>query len=524
MKLKSLIAGLLLASAFVGCGGEKGQEQKNETPTKKLEGAMISEKQKEFTVFGVFLGKAFDGELPVFKKAQELTNIKLKGVASKNQSDEVQSFNLMVSSGKIPDIIAYELTEMLEKFGVEGGLIPLEDLIDKNAPNIKKFWEENPRYKKDAVAANGHIYMIPNYNDYYNLSCSQGYYIRKDWLKKLGLEEPKTVEELYTVLKAFKEQDPNGNGKQDEVPLFLRGNVNRKLIMALTDIFKAEVTWYEKDNQPAFGPVQPEYKEAMKELAKWYKEGLIDQELFTRGLSSRDYMLSNDLGGFTNDWFASTGSYNKKLENVIPGFNFSVILPPEYKGNKQTTFARPTYMGGWGIGYTAKDPASIVKYFDFWYSEEGRRLWNFGIEGDTYTMVDGKPQYTDKVLKNPEGKNPLAVIRETGAQYRLGMFQDAENEKQWADKEAVEAMELYVNNGVIKSPMPVLKYTKEEMQELLKIEAQLRNITEEMAQIWILGIKDVDAEWDSYIKRLNDVGLEKSQKIQKKAYERFMAQ
>ena len=519
MRLRNILAGLLIAFSFIGC---TEKEKKVEGPIRKLEGAVITEQPKEFTIFGIFLGKAFDGELPVYKKAFDLTNVRLVGTASKNQSEEVQAFNLMLSSGIIPDIIAYELTDDLEKLGIDGGLIPLEDLIDKHAPNIKKFWAENPRYKKDAIAADGHIYMIPNYNDYFNLSCSQGYYIRKDWLKKLGLKEPKTVDELYVVLKAFKEQDPNGNGKKDEVPLFLRANINRKIMMALTDIFKAQFTWYEKNGEPVFGPAEPEYREAMKNLAKWYKEGLIDQELFTRGLSSRDYMLSNNLGGFTNDWFASTGSYNEKLSGVIEGFDFSVMLPPEHNGNKKTSHARPTYMGGWGISYKAKDPETIIKYFDFWYSEEGRRLWNFGVEGDTYTMVDGKPLFTDKVLKNPEGKNALAVIRETGAQYRLGMFQDAENEKQWASDITVEAMDMYMNNDVIQEPMPILKYTKAEMKELLKIETQLRNVSEEMAQIWLLGVQDVEKDWNEYIERLNEIGLERSKEIQKTAYERFM--
>ena len=179
-------------------------------------------------------------------------------------------------------------------------------------------------------------------------------------------------------------------------------------------------------------------------------------------------------------------------------------------------------MGGWGITLVAKDPETIIKYFDFWYSEEGRRLWNFGVEGDTYTVAGGEPHFTDKVLKNPEGKNALAVIRETGAQYRLGMFQDAENEKQWADNVTVEAMEKYMNSGVIDEPMPILKYTKAEMKELLKIESQLRSVSEEMAQIWLLGVSDVEKDWDGYVKRLDAIGLQRSKEIQKTAYDRFM--
>ena len=176
--LKKILLGVVAILALIGCGEEK--EEKVTGPVKKLEGSVITEKHKEFTVFAIFQGKAFDSELPVFKKAEDMTNVKMVGVASKNQSDEVQAFNLMLSSGNLPDVIAYELTPDLEKLGIDGGLIPLEDLIKEHAPNITKFWEENPQYKKDAVAVDGHIYMIPNYNDVKNLSLTQQYYIRKD--------------------------------------------------------------------------------------------------------------------------------------------------------------------------------------------------------------------------------------------------------------------------------------------------------------------------------------------------------
>ncbi|MDO5088156.1 MAG: extracellular solute-binding protein [Leptotrichiaceae bacterium] len=518
MKLKKVLFLVLIClSALLSCKNEKSSSSEGGG---KLSGNLITSKPREVTVFAIFQGKAIDGELPVFKKAFEETNIKLVSVASKNQSDEVQGFNLMLSSGKLPDIIAYELVSDFENLGMEGGLIPLEDLIDKHAPNIKKFWEENPRYKQDAVAADGHIYMIPNYNDYFNLKTTQGYFIRKDWLKKLNLQEPKTADELYNVLTAFRDKDPNGNGKKDEIPVFLRGNVIRKIMMGLADIFKAKVVWYDDKGNPQFGPAGQEYKEAMIQLAKWYKEGLIDKEIFTRGMNSRDYMLSNDLGGFTNDWFASTASYNEKLASKISGFDFSPILPPEYKGNNKTIFTRPTYIGGWGITSAAKNPVELIKYFDFWYSPEGRRLWNFGIEGEDYKMVDGKPVFTDKILKDPQGKNPLAVIRTTGAQYRLGMFQDAEAEKQLSGQN--NGVDMYISSDVIQDDLPILKYTKEEAKEFLKIDTQLRAYTEEMTQKWIMGVSDVEKDWDNYIKRLNEIGLKRAEEIQKTAYIRFM--
>ncbi|WP_064580972.1 extracellular solute-binding protein [Streptobacillus moniliformis] len=503
--MKKLLALGLLGLVLASCG------KKEETTTGP----------KETTIFAMHLGKALDPNLPVFVKAEKDTNIKLVNVASQNQTDQIQAYNLMLTEGKLPDIVSYELSADLENLGIEGGLIPLEDLINQHAPNLKKFFEENPRYKKDAVAVDGHIYMIPNYYDYFNIKVSQGYFIRQDWLEKLGLKEPRTIDELYTTLKAFREKDPNGNGKKDEVPFFVRANNVRKVLTSLVDLFKASPIWYEENGMVKYGPAQKEFKHAIKELSKWYKEGLIDEEIFTRGLESRDYLLSNNLGGATDDWIASTSSYNRNLADKIPGFNLKLVLPYELNGNAKTRHARTTYLGGWGISKDAKDPVSLIKYFDYWYSVEGRRLWNFGIEGSEYTLVDGKPVFTDKVLKNPDGKTPLAVLREVGAQYRLGAFQDAQYELGWASESAKAGYKYYMDNDVVLDELPILKYTKEKSKEFVSIDTAIRAVVEEKAQQWILGSGDIDKEWDAYIKRLENLGLSKAEQIQNEAFKNF---
>lgn len=503
--MKKLLMLSMMLLALTNCGKK---EVKQEGPL-------------ETTIFAMHLGKALDPSLPVFEKAQKDTNIKLVNVASQNQTDQIQAYNLMLTESKLPDIISYELSADLENLGIEGGLIPLENLIEEHAPNLSKFFKENPRYKKDAVAVDGHIYMIPNYYDYFNLKVSQTYFIRQDWLDKLGIATPTTIDELYNALIAIRDKDPNGNGKKDEVPFFVRANNARKVLTTLTDVFKTSVIWYDDNGTVKYGPSTMEYKNAMKELAKWYKEGLIDKEVFTAGLERRDYLLSNNLGGATSDWIASTISYNDSLSKTIPGFNFKLILPPVYNGNNKTRHSRTTYLGGWGISKDAKDPIALIKFFDYWYSEEGRRLWNFGIEGSEYTIVDGKATFTEKVLKNPEGKTPLAVLREVGAQYRLGVWQDANYEYGWASSRAKEGIDLYMASDVVIDELPILKYTKEKSREFVSIDTELRAIVEEKAQQWILGVSDVEKDWDEYIKRLESVGLRKAEEIQREAYKNF---
>lgn len=481
----------------------------------------ITEKPTEVSILAIQNGKVFDEKMAIFQEAFKDTNIKLKAAGSKNISDEVQAFNLAVASGDLPDIISLAYSDKIEDLGMEGGMIPLNDLIDKYAPNIKAFFEKYPRYKKDAVAADGKIYFIPSYYDWYNMRASQGLYIRKDWLDKLNLPIPETMEDYYKVLKAFKTQDPNGNGQNDEVPYF-----ERTIEFAekeLVGLFGAEVGFYVEDGKVKFGPQQEIFKTAIKEVSKWYAEGLIDQEIFTRGFQARDYMLKNNLGGATFDWFPSTTYYNKDKTMIekIPGFEFIPIAPPLYNGKRYAPDARPTQNGGWGITVAAKDPVAIIKYFDYWFSQKGYELCNWGIEGDTFERdANGKKHFTDAVLKNAT-ETPLEILRNKGIQFRIGMLQDYEYEKGWGDADAVKAMEWYTKEGYVVDPMPILKYTPEENKRMQKIKVQIEMAVKEMCQKWILGSEDIDKTYDSFIKRLESLGLKEALEINQKAYDRF---
>ena len=122
------------------------------------------------------------------------------------------------------------------------------------------------------------------------------------------------------------------------------------------------------------------YREGIKNLARWYKEGLVDAEIFIRGSSSRDFLLSENLGGATRDWFASTSGYNR-LSKDIEGFEFNAFTPPASISVKRIEEHRriPIKPDGWTIGDINKHPVETIKYFDFWFTEEGRRLANFGV-------------------------------------------------------------------------------------------------------------------------------------------------
>ncbi|MEG0425556.1 MAG: extracellular solute-binding protein [Cetobacterium sp.] len=515
MKRKIAMGALLLSALmFNGCSNDKDSK---DVGTAKG-------KDKNLSVFLVFNGMPLSDEWEVYKKAEEATGVKIKSYASKNNTDSTQAYNLMLASNDFSDIIAYRVPD-LEKLGSDGGMIPLNDLIDKHAPNIKKFIEENPLYRKDMYSLDGKIYAIPTYYDLDKLSVSSGLFIRTDWLKKFGLPVPKTLEETENALTIFKEQDANGNGRKDEVGIFVRGNIQAAL-NNLTGIFGARPykTFYVENDQVTFATLDPNFKEAVKLSADWYKKGLIDKEVFTRGWGARDAVLPTNMGGMTLDWFGSTASYNSLSTGQIPGFEFYPMEPIQIKdGVKSVTVGRNTTPEiGWGISAASKNPEQAIKFMDWWFSEEGRRTWNFGIEGKHYTMVDGKPVFTDYVLKNPDGKGPLKVLQEVGAQVSgPGVQQDAEYEFQYSNDIAKQGFEMYMKDGNTKRPLPILKYSPKDIKELDKIMALVNQTTEEYMQKWILGVSDVDTDWDTYMSRIQQNGIERAKEIVQQGYNHY---
>ena len=150
-----------------------------------------------------------------------MTNICLNDeTAGKNSTDAAEAMNLLLAQGDLPDIVGGNLIQQpVNQYGPEGAFLPLNDLVKEHAPHIQAFWDAHPELLEAISSYDGNYYYIPYLPDG---EFGRAWYIRQDWLDKLGLEQPQNVDEYYEVLKAFREQDPNGNGLKDEIPYFAR--------------------------------------------------------------------------------------------------------------------------------------------------------------------------------------------------------------------------------------------------------------------------------------------------------------
>ena len=503
--LSMLLAAVLACGSMAGCGKEKKTVN-------------VSSEQTELSVFMHFMGYCvYDDEWPIFQKAAEITGVTLKGTASETVSDSSQAFNTMLASKTLPDIIHGSYTK-LNEIGKEGALIPLEDLIDEYAPHIKELLEKYPDFKKRATADDGHIYFLPGSLSGLDIQAlpSTGWFIRQDWLDKLGMKQPTTIEELVNVWTAFRNDDPNGNGVKDEIPFFARvDGVN-----PLFNLFDTQQSGFRpEDGKIVYAPVTEKFKTAVKEIAKWYDAGLIDEEIFTRGNSSREQLLGGNVGGSCHDWFSSTGAYSTKYAEQIPGINFIPMVPPaNINGDVVECASRtPIHSYGWGISKDNASPEKTMEYFDFWYTDEGKDLISYGVEGVHYNVVDGKKVLTDVVLNAEDGAPTF--MRKIG-QAEIGAVRDFDAEYQAMGKEAKLGFDLYMNNEYCKPAVEFAEFTEEENAVKEKYATDISTYAEEQRQKWIMGTEDVDSTWDNYVATIESMHVDELIKIYQAAYDR----
>ena len=461
-------------------------------------------------------------DVPVWMEVEDRIGTELNW---RHISTEVkdEQFNLMLASQQLPDIVAYYEGQgghsSINRFGSEGAFLPLEDLITEHAPNLKRMVLDDPLVRAAVTAPDGNIYFIPMMSA---LNAARGWYIRVDWLENLGLEMPETVEDLFDVMVAFRDRDPNGTGQNDTIPSVFRhrGDDAFYNLGALSYAFDADTGWVLRGDRVVFGPTEPQYLDYVAYLQRLYSERLIDREHFTRSGNTRSQLIGGNIAGVIHDWFASTADMNS-LESDIPGFTLLHMPPPVAPGVEPFTRIQMSQVradGGWAITSSVSDRVAAIELMDFLYSDEGRRLTNFGVEGVHYTMQDGMPVYTEFITDNPDGLGMHEALVTIGAQWKVGMVQDVDYEAQFANAIATEARLDYMENYIV-DEFPALSITTREQEVLEDKFSQIRTFVMEMKSRAVVGGLTM-AEFEDQLDELNRMGIAEVTEIYQRAYDR----
>ncbi|BFT74039.1 extracellular solute-binding protein [Paenibacillus sp. P36] len=384
------ISVLMIAAGLVGCSTSNGTAGKKESaqPTAKQNANVDdgSEKMDITMLVSTAIGGGWPENHPMIQKLNEKLNINLKfqWVPGDNYEEKL---NVMAASNTFPDVFQIWNATSYNKWQEKGVFLDLKPLL----PQYSNLSKELPERDLQMMNPKDHIYGLPMYAPSFRSNLS----IRKDWLDKLNLKMPTTVDEFYNVAKAFADQDPDGNGKKDTVGFSMNVGVNGGFgnIDYLKGAFGLANNWKTVDGKLV--PMQSQTKE-WKDLAtflhKAYAEGVLDKDFAV----NKEFDPLNKLEANTN----GIGEVNPNevytrtlpnLQKLDPKADIVQLTPP--KGPTGLQFAT-TVISTTKIVVNAKTDLKkqqrIMRLLDYMLSDEGYTLIKNGIEGVDYKKEGDK--------------------------------------------------------------------------------------------------------------------------------------
>ncbi|MDF2962026.1 MAG: family 1 extracellular solute-binding protein [Paenibacillus sp.] len=524
--VKGLTGAIVVSVALTGCqtGGQEKTANAPESkaaepgskPAANADGKVL-DKKVEVSVFMRPRPESVESnELLWMKPIVEKTNVHFKWLkAPTDNNDYIEKFNLTLAGGSLPDLM--EATpDLLNKGGENGVFEPLNKLIDQHMPNFKKIVEQNPAILKDIKSDDGNIYFFPQISAVKTISLV---IYRQDWLEKLGLKEPKTTEEIYQVLKAFKEKDPNGNGKNDEIPFTTRNKIKGLLPFVEPFGISFEEDFYVENGKVKYTYTDPRLKDALAFTAKLYSEGLIDKEYITNDQKIWESRFTNEISGATFDTFPRVDYLEKLVAKANPKVIMNGLTPLQGPAGAPYTKSQQTLIkNGFAISSKSKLKTEIAKMQDWFYSPEGQLAMNFGKLGETYTMENNEPKYTDLVMKD-KNNSPLIKMYELGHR-EFAYAWDIRYENAMVPPKLAKIRDSVT--PFIKEKYPVTLSFKQQERDVLNSKfTEITTYKDEMINKFIMGSEPL-SKFDEYVKQIDKMGIDAVLNIQQASYDRYL--
>ncbi|WP_342666472.1 extracellular solute-binding protein [Saccharibacillus sacchari] len=515
----SLVTLGLLVSTLAACGGD-GSESAD--AKQEATGEPLTKLTYWVELFpdAAAIMKSYD-EVTAWKEIQEKTGVDVE-FQHPAQGQLGEQFNLMVASSELPDVVDYGWNAYpggAQKAIRDKKLIPLTDYLE-HAPNLSKLLDEHPEWRKMASTDDGDLIGFPFIREDPTQQVFLGPAIRQDWLDKLNLSTPTTIDEWYTVLKAFKEQDPNGNGEADEIPILIPAGE-----LAFAGAFGTPNDFYQEDGTVKYGPIEPGYKDYLTTMNQWYQEGLLDKDFAVNDAKITEAKITgNQVGSTVMFLNGGIGKYMDLMKESQPDFEIVGTPYPTLNAGDNPVFGHmdnPVTGIFAGITGSNSNIVETVKFLDSLYSEEGKLTMNFGKEGDTYTMVDGQPTYTDVILKNTEGLPISQAFRKHIMGATSGPFvQDVRHTQQYTTKPQQQESMKQWSDTTQTNKMPPVTIAAENSSRYSSIMTDVNTFKDEMVLKFIMGTESLD-QFDSYVEMLKGLGIDEAIELQQAALERY---
>lgn len=481
------------------------------------------------------------------KMLENKFNVDMKFVELPADINEAKTkLALMVSSGTaLPDIVNIPLDEVTAyDYASKGVFVKLDNYYKDPAVAVNYNSIVDPDKSfiyNNLKLADGSVYALPNY---VALNWNEGSYrawINSEWLEKLKLKMPATTDDLYNVLKAFAEKDPNGNGKKDEIGMVGSKNgwgQNPMVYLMNSFIYANPDKGYlnVEAGKVVASFIQPEWKQGLEYMNKLVKDGLLSPLSFTQD-SNQLKALVNVEGGMAG--VTTSGSYSLYTPAILHN-KMALLAPVKGPGGKAFTPYNPTLPSRmWFITKDSKNPKLAFQIGDYMLNQEVSKISRYGEKGVDWSddpaitaqyvgdfeashgIKTGIAILNPKFWGNPQNKNwqdinpayrPLALSRISSSTKR------GETDPNASPNFQPDFMNMYVP-GFPKEVIPRLSYTADELKKIANSKTAIDSYVTDTAVAFITGNMPL-SQWDKYLSELNKMGLDSYLATAQAAYDR----
>ncbi|RED51882.1 carbohydrate ABC transporter substrate-binding protein (CUT1 family) [Cohnella lupini] len=303
-----------------------------------------------------------------------------------------QKLSTLIASGSAPDLIWEYDRNYIAQLANQGAIQPIDAYIEKYSTTLKKYLQDHPELKP-AMTINGKMYAVTSKRSIETIA-NNGMWIRQDWLDKLQLKAPTTIEELIEVAKKFKDEDPDGNGEDDTVPIVFNGNAVQVM---RAFFFTNEYQWYLEDGQLKYGRTLDRYKDALAFHKSLFDQDLIDKEYITDSNFQRARQLwtTGKAGIYFANW--SMDNEIRDLKTNVPTAKLAPLesVASQYGKNGLYQELASNVLIAFNSDMPEDKIETAVKFLD-WMLETGWYSMKFGEKDVHYKLVnDEVPQRLD---------------------------------------------------------------------------------------------------------------------------------
>jgi putative aldouronate transport system substrate-binding protein len=462
--------------------------------------------------------------------------------------------NLALASGEVIDVVlvtvsttvAYSPTE-ISKLASQKIILPLNNYIENDTLHLKQRMAERDGWKDVLTLPDGNIYVIPTLQESLSTQVYGKLWVNREFMKNVGITTyPTTLEEFRQLLIAFRDKDANGNGDpSDEIP-FMGSvyNYTTKVdpyIMCAFVYDDGENRLFLRNGRVTAAYQQPEFREGLRYIRQLYQEGLIYSDSFVVPRATRDQINSQKYESVIGVMPQSYGAHGtREPGQPVRWTEYEPIAPLKGPNGLQITrfdYFQP-YRTAWPMGFlpeTCRDPALIMRWLDWFYSEEGTLTGRGGQKGVSWTDADpgatgtdgrpatrkglpmepGHPQYQNHIYlgfpfyeDNAYGAswqqpdNPLAPDGSGG-----GLFLD------------IKSRDNYAPYAIpYKDYLPPLYYPEDVVTDYAILMTNINTYVEECIAKFVVGQMNLDTEWDLFQSELKKLGIDRYLQITQNAY------